>query len=74
MLVWPLYLYLSKDIFQEEKKRDLSLHREEYAAVSIQRYWRGFKGRQIYVSKLYEQFEKVSELLLTNLTLYTVDP
>jgi hypothetical protein len=33
---------------------------KEKAAVRIQAHFRGYLGRREYVSRLYEQFEKVS--------------
>ena len=32
------------------------------AAITIQRVWRGYKGRQAYISALWERFEKVENM------------
>ncbi|KAH3812443.1 hypothetical protein DPMN_140875, partial [Dreissena polymorpha] len=41
-----------------EESSKKHLHPEEYSALTIQRYWRGFKGRQIYVNKLFEKYQQ----------------
>ncbi|XP_052783724.1 uncharacterized protein LOC128219773 [Mya arenaria] len=46
---------------EAEIAEDSFLNHEEYAAIHIQRHWRGFKGRQIYVNKLFEKYEKDEE-------------
>ncbi|XP_045200477.2 uncharacterized protein LOC123554413 isoform X2 [Mercenaria mercenaria] len=48
-------------VFPGHEHEGKHLSAREQAAVTIQRFWRGFKGREAYVSALWEKFEKEEE-------------